>query len=624
MNYQISGVFDNFPSYSTIQSDFISNIDNAFSLMTDLTYMVGMSDSKNEVDYLQSWDHNEFSTFVLLHSNSNAASVEEKMEQIALKHREENPEKGIWLQPISKMYLHSGELNGTDSFLSNQLASLKIFMGIAFLILLVAIINFILISNSDNNLSINEIACRKVNGASKKQILFDSIFKSVSIAFISLIPSMLFVWIMMPLFNNLFQKDLSLSLFMQWPYITALIIVTLITGISAGLYLGLFVSSVNPAALFQKRIMKRGKYAILNGSLVIVQFIVFILLSSSFLLMYKQYKYSLNKDLGLSISNLIAININNNEMMNQAEYLKNQIQSNPNVIDCRPTSFTIPPSDNFLNFSYRDPETDKAKEQEALVVGRGIIEMLNIPVVEGRTFNETDQGFAENFILNEAAAKKYNVKVGDKVGPFDVIGIVKNFHFHSLHRPVEPVFIALQAKNYPYLLVKTNGRNNEVIEYIRGVCQEISPGYFMEYEVMEDRNANFYKKEEKQMGTIGFFSIIALVVSTMGLIGFVSLNLVKKTKEIGIRKINGATITELIRAHNTQYLGWILIAFVISTPVAYYGISKWLENFAYKTALSWWVFGLTGLLAIAIAMLTVSLQSWKAATRNPVEALRYE
>jgi putative ABC transport system permease protein len=250
--------------------------------------------------------------------------------------------------------------------------------------------------------------------------------------------------------------------------------------------------------------------------------------------------------------------------------------------------------------------------------------MFEIPVIDGRAYNETDGGFAEKFILNEAAAKKYNVKAGDKIHVFDVVGIVKNFHYHSLHRPVEPVFIAHQDQNYPYLLVKTNGRNKEVIEFARELFQEVSPSYYMEYELLDDRIIDFYKKEEKQMGTIGFFSAIALALSIMGLLGFVALNLIKRTKEIGVRKINGANISELLKMMNYQYLKWIAIAFIIACPLGYFAINKWLENFAYKTTLSWWVFALAGIIALGIALITVSWQSWRAATRNPVEALRYE
>lgn len=624
IDLKVSGVYHNFPSYSSLQTDFICNIENAFSFLWDIKYTIGMADENPEKDYRQVWERNEFATLLQLHPNTSSITVQEKCTQICEQYREAIPIEGIRLQALSKMYLHSNDLENTDMFLTNQLVSLKIFMGIGILILLVALINFILISNADNNLSITEIACRKVNGASRKQILINALFKSVFIAFISLIPAILFVRIMIPIFNNFFQKHLSFNLFLELPYISSLILVTLLTGLCGGFYLGFYVARINPISLFQKSIINSPKSNRLKGSLVIVQFVVFILLSCSFLFMFKQYKYSLNKDLGLNSENIIAVNINKDEMKEKVEYLKTEILSNPNVIDCRPTSFTVPPSDNYLDFQFKNQETITPETIEALIFGEGVIEMLQIPIIEGRSYNSSDEGFGKKFVINEAAAKKFNVKAGEKLDAFNIIGIVKNFHFHSLHRPVEPVFIALQTKNFSYLLIKTNGKNNEVIDFTRQVCQSISHNYNMEYELLDDRIARFYIKEEKQMGTIGFFSVIALALSFMGLLSFVTLNLVKRTKEIGIRKINGATVQALTKMISIQYIKWIMVAFTIACPVAWYAIHKWLENFAYRTSISIWIFILTGAIAILITLITVSWQAYRAANRNPVEALRYE
>ena len=222
------------------------------------------------------------------------------------------------------------------------------------------------------------------------------------------------------------------------------------------------------------------------------------------------------------------------------------------------------------------------------------------------------------------APKKYDVRAGEKLDQFEVIGVVKNFHAHSLHKPVKPVLIAAQGENFHYMLIKTNGRNKEVADFTRQICQEISPGFYLDYELLDNRIENFYKSEEKQMGTIGFFSAIALALSVLGLLGFVTLNLVKKTKEIGIRKINGANIRELIGMINLQYLRWITIAFIIACPVTYYAMGKWMENFAYTTDMSWWVFAAAGMCALVLSLITVTFQSWRASNKNPVEALRYE
>jgi putative ABC transport system permease protein len=202
--------------------------------------------------------------------------------------------------------------------------------------------------------------------------------------------------------------------------------------------------------------------------------------------------------------------------------------------------------------------------------------------------------------------------------------MVKNFHIRSIHRPIEPIFIVPQTGQFSSLLIKTNGNNNEVGNHLKQLCEGVAPGILCEYEILDENIAEFYVKEKNQMGMIGFFSLVALTLSLMGLFGFVSLNLAKRTKEIGIRIINGAKSSELVNMLNYQYLKYVIAAFIIACPIAWYAMNKWLEGFAYKTELSWWIFTVAGAVAMIIALLTVSWQSWRAATRNPVEALRYE
>ena len=620
-NLKVTGVYKNFPSNSSIKADFIGDISLSFSLLWDIMYTIGQRANKPAIDYRHEWNRNEFRTFILLHKDANIELTEKKCTEICLTHKYENENGGIHLQPLSQMYLHSNNLEDTEPFQISQMDSLRIFAGIGFLILMVALVNFIFISNADSVASIKEIACRKVNGASKTQIILRTLYKSLIISFLSLIPALLFVSMAIPFFNEHFQKDLRMELFMELPYISALLILVLLTGLSSGLYLGMITSNVNPTKLFQKA-LNPDKRKLWKGSMVIVQFAVFILLSTCVIIMKKQFNYALHKDLGLNTNNIMVVDLNAEEFKSKMASIKNEIMLNSNVVGCSPTSFTIPPSDNFLDFSYKD--NNQSKTQEALVFGPGVLELLKINLIEGISFNETNAKNRDNLIINEAAAKKYKVKVGDKIVHFNVIGIVKNFHYHSIHQPVNPIFIVPQSQNFSFLLIKTNGNNKLVAENLKQICSGIAPNILFQYEMLNDRVAKFYEKEKNQMGMIGFFSIVALSLSIMGLFGFVSLNLSKRTKEIGIRKINGAKSIELIKMLNLQYLKWVFVAFIIASPIAYYVLTKWLENFAYKTDLSLWVFASAGIVAQLIAFLTVSWQSWRASIKNPVEALKYE
>jgi putative ABC transport system permease protein len=622
LNLRVTGVFKNFPSYSSLRADFIGDISLAFPNLLDVGYALGFEPDKPGIDFRNEWKMNEFRTFILLRPETNSSIVEQKCNEISLNRRGENKDGGIHLQPLTDIYLHSNDLNNTNPFLISQLGSLRIYLAIGFLILLVACINFILISNADIEQSIKEIACRKVNGASEGNIFYRIMFKTVLISFISLIPALLFVSFAIPFFNQQFQKDLSIELFIKLPYLTTLLALTLLTGISAGLYLGISTSGVSPTKLFQKG-TNPDKRKVTKLSMVIAQFVIFILLATCLLVMKKQFNYALSKDLGLNTRNVIITHLMEDEYQGKFEFISNELAKDPNVIACLPTSFTIPPYDSYIRTSYKGKD-GQPKSQEVLILGPGVVELLKIKLLEGQSFNETNTLDRTNILINEAAARKYNLNAGDKIDHFTVIGVVKNFHYHSIHRPIEPIFILPQTQQFSSLLIKTNGNNKEVGTHLKQICEGIAPGILCEYETLDENIAKFYEKEKNQMGMIGFFSLIALTLSLTGLFGFVSLNLSRRTKEIGIRIINGAKSIELVNMLNFQYAKCVIIAFIIACPITWYAMYKWLESFAYKTEISWWIFAASGLVAMIVALLTVSWQSWRAATRNPVDALRYE
>jgi putative ABC transport system permease protein len=624
IDYTVSGVFKNLPTNSSLQTGIITNIEYAFDLLDEIEYAIGSREKKANTDYQNKWGKEEFSTIVQIGEGANLADIARKCSKIATLHQEDKHIETITLQPFTDIYLKSGEYRGNSMFKTNQLSSLKIFMAIGILILFVACINFILISNADLNQSVVEIACRKVNGASQMHIMYISLLKSCLIAFVSLIPAILFVELSLPVFNNLFQKELNAELLLQWPYLVSIFSITLITGIAAGVYLGFFVSNVSPARLIQNKgfsVQNKGR---LKGSLVIVQFIAFMLLVISFMFMQKQYNYSLKKDIGVNTKNVKVVWFNDEKVRSNAQIVYNELLTDPNVQSCVLTSFMTPPTDNVLNISYRDKATGNYTQLEGLVLGVGELELLNIKLLKGESFTQSNTQDKNNILINEAAAKLFKVEAGDNISSFKVVGIVSNFHFHSLHQPVSPIVILSQTSNFYNLLIKTNGNNTAVEKHLNQICQTISPGFSYESEMLGDRVVKFYEREEKQIGTIASFSVIALGLSIMGLLGFVSITLNKRTKEIGIRKINGGSIKDILNMFYLQYIRWITLAFVIACPIAWYAMHKWLENFAYKTSLSWWVFATAGAIALFFTLLTVSWQSWRAANKNPVESLRYE
>jgi putative ABC transport system permease protein len=622
---QVSGVFKHLPTYSSLQADFICDISLAMDQFTDLEYSLGLRDKKSTFDFYNDWtNNNSFTTIILLNNNADLASIENKCTNTCLKHRSENTGKQIHLQPYSEIYLQSQGLENANLLKASRFDSLRIFLTIGILILLVACLNYILISSSEQEQAYTSIACRKVNGASGQKIVLLIMLKTFIVSFCSLVPAFIFAKLALPLFNNYFETQLNFLLFLKWQYLVAMLLITIITAVSAGSYLSFLATKTNPAGLLQKNLRKTKRTWYFNQGLVVFQFFVFILLLSCVFIMRRQMNFSVTTDMGFETKNLMVVDLGTENVKNQSTAIINQVKQIPHVLACQPTTFFLPPNDNILFASFKDQETGESREQEAIFIAAGNVELLNIPLVDGTSFSETDTKNPNNILLNETAAKKFEVKAGMKLFHFNVKGILKDFHNKSIHEAIRPLMIIQQTSGFTNLLIKTDGANAEVASQVKNIILGIEPGYYFESELLTDRVNSFYATDRQHTKIISFFSIVALVLSFMGLFGFVSLALSKRIKEIGIRKINGARISEILLLLNREFIIWVLAAFIIATPIAWYAMHRWLESFAYKAEMSWWIFAFAGLLALGIALLTVSWQSFRAANRNPVEALRYQ
>ena len=284
----------------------------------------------------------------------------------------------------------------------------------------------------------------------------------------------------------------------------------------------------------------------------------------------------------------------------------------------------IPPFENFLPITLAIAEGGKVR-LDGLIMGEGMSDLLGMELIDGEPFGPYKPGTVE-VIINESSAKEHKVSAGENLLGFRVKGIVKDFNAHSLHTPIQPVVILQQNPAMMGLVaIKTDGTNDEEVrKRIRDLFAEISPDEIPEIKYLTDTVENFYSREKNQASIIGVFALLAAILSIMGLFGISMISILKRRKEIGLRKVNGASIMEVLLMVNTDFLKWVLLSALVSVPLSIFLLNKWLERFAYKTELSWWIFGLAGLSAIIIAILTVSWQSIRAATSNPVDAIRYE
>jgi putative ABC transport system permease protein len=620
VDFTVTGVFKQFPSNSSIQADWIGNIAEAFQVISNASGIFTKV-SENDINSIkQDWNKEDFQTFALMTGNPVIKEVSQKCTAIYKNYRN-NEKKEVHLQPFNRMYLHSNNLNNTNPLKTSQLDIIKIYTAIALLILCIACINYILLSITQTKKQLKEIACYKVAGASSRQIQKEYLFHSVFISFLSLVPALLFVSIIIPFFNQLYDKNLSIKLFLQTPYLLLILTFIVVTGLLAGSYVSFYASRLTPLLLLSP-IRGKDKKNVGKGTLIIFQFAILIFLCSSAMIMEKQLLFLKNDNPGFNAKNVLVFKLDNKEAQKQFTTIKLSMEKNPNVIEVAGSAFT-PPTGSFLQLTFKNGENGELKE-EGLFIGAGLISLLKIPIIEGNDYStDSNQINSNMLIINQTAAKKYKVRAGEYLGDFLIKAVVTDFHAHSLHRFIKPLLlIQLSDEDVSELVIRTDGNNEKVVSDLNTLWKEISPSTFLDYEILSDRITQFYEKEVNQTKSVMFYAFMAIVLSAMGLFGYISLMLIQRTKEIGIRKINGASVYNIMAMLNTIILKWITIAFVIATPVSLFFLQKWIQNFAYKTELSWWIFVLVGIIALGIALLTVSWHSWTAATRNPIETLR--
>ncbi|NQU87132.1 MAG: FtsX-like permease family protein [Mariniphaga sp.] len=369
-----------------------------------------------------------------------------------------------------------------------------------------------------------------------------------------------------------------------------------------------------------------------NVGLITFQYVISIILISGTIITYKQLLFTSNSNLGFNKEQVLSVDLVPSLTANLSTF-KSKLLENPNISG---VSFI---SDDITQL--KQYSTLVKVDEEDYVFKYGLIDpefipLMDIELVQGENFSQDIQSqmvqseMGGSYILNEAAwdiLKQSKTKdAGYNINGETLLGVIRNFHFESFHNKINPMILYWAPSNYfnKALLKLTAGNTAQTINYIDEIYKEIAPESLCKYQFVDDEFNQLYTTDRIMVRLLGIFSMLAIFIATLGIISLSTMAAENRTKEIGIRKVNGAKISEILTMLNTDFVKWVALAFVVASPIAYYIMNKWLENFAYKTNLSWWIFALAGLLALGIALLTVSWQSWRAATRNPVEALRYE
>lgn len=617
----ISGVYSDFPSNVTLSPEFIASIDFTAEIFGFEKKMFGQYNSGYEE--FKNWDRNAFYTYLQLNKSANPEVVAENIQKYKDLSKDEKRQKmSFSLQPVTDIYMKSNALSSNHFTRLGNEQELAYYVAIAMMVLFIAIINYIFLNKAKIDSRLKELGARKALGASQNSILRQILLESNLVAILSILPAIVVIMAGIPFINNTLNRTLDAGVFSIWKTWPVLIFIVLLAGSFSGLLIGLTVSRKSAVLLLNSKTSNVSRNRNWGNSFLSLHFAIFIVLIVSVFALKKQINYALTNFKAIDPSNILICELNSSELSKQLPFIKNEVDKLPGVISSAGSSF-VPPFNNYLPVKLQY-EGEKVAF-DGLIMGQGMIHVLGMQMVEGETFGEFNPE-QRDVIFNESAALKYKLKAGDIFNGFKVRGIVKDFSAHSLRNLIQPMVIIQQHPEKMRLFaIKTTGTNDAAIsQTIQRLFREISPDKLVNMYFLTDQINQFYEREQNQAKLISAFSVLAVILSVMGLLGMAYNTILRKTKEIGIRKVNGAKVSKVLIMLNKDFVKWVAIAFVIATPIAYYAMTKWLENFAYKTNLSWWIFALAGLLALGIALLTVSFQSWKAATKNPVESLRYE
>ena len=634
---EVTGVMADMPANSHFHFDF-------------LIAMAGREDAQSN-----SWMQSEFYTYLVLPEDYNYLQLQAKLPQMVEKYfgpeikqafgmsfskfKQEGNDLGLFLQPLTDIHLRSDF--DYDIAASGDIRYVYIFGAVALFMLLIACINFMNLSTAGASKRAREVGIRKVMGSVKSSLIGQFLLESIMLTAVALVLAVVIVILALPFFNDLADKNLTLS-FTAMPWLLpGLLLLGLVVGILAGSYPAFFLSSFKPVAVL-KGGSNPGQFTSgrrsmgLRGTLVVVQFCISIILIVGTTVVYQQLQFIQNAKLGYDKEQVLVLQETHRLGQNE-QVFKKQLLQDSRVVDASVSGY-VPAGPSFNNnfLVYGDDRADDYTKGIRYVVDENYIPTLGMEMVAGRNFSPEFGTDSSAIILNETAAKQIgwgrdalghtisspNVNGGKET--FRVIGIVKDFHFKSLHESIGPLMLTL-GPNSGAMLVKVKTRDiPALLQSVEKQWNALAVDAPIAYSFLEENFNATYRAEQKTGRILGLFAGLTIFVACLGLFGLATFTAEQRTKEIGVRKVLGASVGSIVALLSRDFLKLVVVAIVIASPIAWYGMNEWLQDFAYKIDISWWVFALAGVLAVMIALLTVSFQSVRAALANPVESLRSE
>lgn len=612
---KVTAVFADIPENSSEQFEYLTNWD----LFVE------------REPWVKDWHNSGPTTFVQLRADANPAMVEYKLQHFIKKYNKDYSDLNrleLGLQQYDKKYLHS---NFKDGYISGgRIEYVRLFSIVAIFILLIACINFMNLSTARSVKRAKEIGVRKVIGAVRPALIWQFLCEALLFTFFAVFISIVLLAFLLPVFNNLTGKQI-VAPFNDYIFWLSIATLTIITGCIAGSYPALLLSSFKPIAVLKNNLKLTPASGWFRKGLVVFQFALSIIFIVGMIIISKQVNYIQTKNLGYHKNNLIYLPITGNLATNfnlfKNETLKLLGIKEVSKMSNRPVQ--IENSTGGVEWEGKAPSAGPNFTQVA--IGYDFVKTMQAEMVQGRDFSK-DFADSANYIINESALKKIGYKnpIGKPLTFWGtkgtIIGVIKDFHFNSLHVSINPLIIRLiNEKSWGTVLIRTEpGKTQIALEGLEKLHQKLNPEFPFSHQFADEEYAYLYKSEQVVQKLSGYFAFLAIFISCLGLLGLVLFTAEQRTKEIGIRKVLGASVSSLFRLLSKDFLVLIVFAFVIATPIAWWAMFKWLENFSYRAPVSWTVFAIAGISALVIALLTISFQAAKAAIANPIKSLRTE
>jgi ABC-type antimicrobial peptide transport system permease subunit len=615
----INGILENIPSQSQIQSQII--------LSADWFKSIGIN--------FDNWDDQSFQTYIQLKDNIDLSSLSSKIKLCEIENFPNQNTQNLFysLFPLTKLHLYGNNIKFLET--TGDIEYVRIFTAIAFIILLIASINYMNLSTALSLKRTKEIGIKKTVGANRNSLIIQFLGESIILSFIAYGLSILLIELLLPEFNFMTGKKLAIRFF-DLHFISLSLLIIFVTGLISGSYPALFLSSFSPVQILKGKLKVGSVNLFTRKGLVVFQFVTTVVIIICTIVVLDQLSFIKNSNIGFDKENLLCIKMTG-DSNSKYEILKNEFKKNPEIISVSRSE----PVSSFLtsttSVGWKGKSENEEKHFWVLHTDCSLSATYKFQMSLGRYFSDQFPSDKTNaYVVNEAAAKTMGLK-----SPLDneinlwgregkIIGVVKDFHFASFHTAIEPLIFNIpvdnqQASRFRVITIRFKSKApDELISSVEKVWHEQMSGNPFDYYFYDDSLNKQYFSEIRMGIIFKYFSFISILIACLGLFGLISISAEQRTKEVGIRKVLGASVSNVSLILSKDFLILVIVSNIIAFPVAYYFMNNWLQDFAYRIDISWWMFALSGGIALVIALATVSFQAIKAATANPVESLRYE